>query len=101
MSGRSSSMTVSILVVDDESDVADLFRQTLWASVWRPALQESEVADAPTLEPMMLNDASRPAQAAILTRVHASNRSDCEVRLTTTRRGLETGTFLSAGEALK
>src|SRR4051812_34305589 len=42
-------------------------RQTLWASGWQPALQESEVADAPTLEPMMLNDAPRPAQAAIRT----------------------------------
>src|SRR3954452_3463642 len=31
-------------------------RQTLWAFGWRPALQESEVADEPTLEPMMLND---------------------------------------------
>src|SRR3954447_18999786 len=34
-------------------------------------------------------------------RVHASNRSDSEARLTTTRPGLETGAFLSADEALK
>src|SRR4051794_11852296 len=42
-------------------------RKILWAFGWRPALQESEVADAPTLEPMMLNDAPWPAQAAIRT----------------------------------
>src|SRR4051812_35110895 len=42
-------------------------RKILWAFGWRPALRESEVADAPTLEPMMLNDAPRPAQAAIRT----------------------------------
>src|SRR4051812_43765270 len=41
--------------------------EILWAFGWRPALRESEVADAPTLEPMMLNDAPRPAQAAIRT----------------------------------
>src|SRR3954468_24420163 len=39
----------------------------LWAFGWRPALFQSEVADAPTLEPMMLNDAPQPAQAAIRT----------------------------------
>src|SRR3954469_13240489 len=42
-------------------------RKILWAFGWRPALQESEVADAPTLEPIMLNDAPRPTQAAIRT----------------------------------
>src|SRR3954453_19724098 len=44
-----------------------LTRKILWAFGWRPALQESEVADAPTLEPIMLNDASQPTQAAIRT----------------------------------
>src|SRR3954453_18502524 len=38
-----------------------LTRKILWAFGWRPALQESEVADAPTLEPIMLNDAPPPA----------------------------------------
>src|SRR3954447_4316979 len=33
-----------------------LTRKILWAFGWRPALQESEVADTPTLEPMMLKD---------------------------------------------
>src|SRR3954468_23233958 len=42
-------------------------RKILWAFGWRPALFQSEVADAPTLEPMMLNDAPQPAQAAIRT----------------------------------
>src|SRR3954454_19467634 len=44
-----------------------LTRKILWAFGWRPALQEGEVADAPTLEPTMLNDAPWPAQAAIRT----------------------------------
>ena len=34
-------------------------REILWAFGRRPALRESEVADAPTLEPIMLNDAPR------------------------------------------
>src|SRR4051812_30129792 len=42
-------------------------RKILWAFGWRPALQEGEVADAPTLEPIMLNNAPLPAQAAIRT----------------------------------
>jgi hypothetical protein len=43
-------------------------RKILWAFGWRPSLQKSEIADAPTLEePMMLNDAPLPAQAAIRT----------------------------------
>src|SRR3954468_14419587 len=47
--------------------MTQLRRKILWAFGWRPALRESEVADAPTLEPMMLNDAPQPAQAAIRT----------------------------------
>src|SRR3954468_14520266 len=42
-------------------------RKILWAFGWRPALFQSEVAEALTLEPIMLNDAPRPAQAAIRT----------------------------------
>src|SRR4051794_29566960 len=44
-----------------------LTRKILWAFGWRPALRESEIAGALTLEPMMLNDAPRPAQAATRT----------------------------------
>src|SRR4051794_24449007 len=47
--------------------VTRMRRKILWAFGWRPALFQSEVADAPTLEPMMLNDAPQPAQAAIRT----------------------------------
>src|SRR3954470_17456318 len=44
-----------------------LTRKILWAFGRRPALRESEVANAPTLEPIMLNDVPQPAQAAIRT----------------------------------
>src|SRR4051794_18001535 len=47
--------------------MARLRRKILWAFGWRPALRESEVAEALTLEPIMLNNAPRPAQAAIHT----------------------------------
>jgi hypothetical protein len=47
--------------------LTDFVNGLLWAFGWRPALRESAVADALTLEPMMLNDAPRPAQAAIRT----------------------------------
>jgi hypothetical protein len=42
-------------------------QKVLWPFGWRPGLRESEVANAHTLEPMMLKDAPRPAQAAIRT----------------------------------
>lgn len=42
-----------------------LTRKILRAFGWRPSLQKSEVADAPTLEPIMLNDAPLPAQVAM------------------------------------
>ena len=45
----------------------ELRRKILWAFGRRPALQKSEVANASTLEPIMLNDAPLPAQAAIRT----------------------------------
>ena len=51
----------------DRPSSTQMRRKILWAFGWRPALQKSEVADAPTLEPMMLNDTRQPAQAAIRT----------------------------------
>src|SRR6188474_257399 len=50
----------------------------LWAFGWRPALRESEVADAPTLEPIMLNDAPglrRPLSAPIFISMELSRRT--------------------------
>src|SRR4051794_39139380 len=49
------------------SRATQMRRKILWAFGWRPALFQSEVADAPTLEPTMLKDAPWPAQAAIRT----------------------------------
>src|SRR4051794_7825868 len=51
-------------MLPDRSAAAAERRKILWAFGEQPALRESEVADAPTLEAMMLKDAPRPAHRA-------------------------------------